>query len=198
MPTVNPQVAASGDDARYVSAEGGIYAPTSSIQRFGNNTGDGTCGTAVRFVLNVPQGATINQAYLEWRSSGGTSNTTCNVIVKAADEDDAAAPTDYTDATTRTRTTAAGTWSAVEAFVSFNWHNSVDLSAVIQEIVDRGGWVSGNHILLFVDENSSSANAYRDSISYDDDPASAPKLFVDYTEGGGATKIHRLMLLGVG
>ena len=52
---------------------------------------------------------------------------------------------------------------------------SPDLSAVIQEIVDRPGWESGNGLVLIV-----TGSGYRQAYTYDGDRQKAPLLYVEY------------------
>jgi len=50
-----------------------------------------------------------------------------------------------------------------------------DLSAIIQEIVDRSGWASGQGLALIV-----TGTGVRQAVSYDTKPATAPLLHVEY------------------
>ena len=102
----------------------------------------------IRFVLNVPRGATISNASLRLRCSH-TEAGTMNLTVRAAAADDATMPTSYTDADGRTKTTANVAWQ-LNGVTSGSDYTSGDISTVIKEVTDRGGWASGQHLLLFV------------------------------------------------
>jgi len=54
-----------------------------------------------------------------------------------------------------------------------------NIAPVIQEIVSRAGWSSGNALAIII-----TGNGERVAESYDGDPAGAPLLHIDYAEGG--------------
>ena len=68
--------------------------------------------------------------------------------------------------------------------------------------MDRAGWVAGNKMNIFVqdDADASSAGARRRWHSYAGDSAKSAKLNIDFTGGGGAptTRRYNLPTLGVG
>ena len=45
-------------------------------------------------------------------------------------------------------TTASVAWSNMAAWTAGQWYNSPDISSIIQEIVNQGGWTSGNNMAL--------------------------------------------------
>ncbi len=50
-----------------------------------------------------------------------------------------------------------------------------DIASVIQEIVDRGGWNSGNSLVIII-----TGTGTRTAEAYDGDQAGAPLLHVEY------------------
>lgn len=80
----------------------------------------------------------------------------------------------------RTKTTAAVNWTALAQGTGFV--TSPDIKDVIQEVVDRGGWASGNALTILGDDPQSTyAGA---SVDYSGTAASAAKLDVVHTAGG--------------
>jgi hypothetical protein len=144
------------DDGFYLSSN--FLRATHDYLEIGNIGNFSSNGTYIRFSnVTVPQGATITEALLTLigYDNWGTARTASVAIkIRAADEDDAAAPTSATDAKNRTRTTAAVDMSGITPDVENGtvWTTD-DLKSVIQEVVDRGGWVSGNALLIFIDNN---------------------------------------------
>lgn len=110
-----------------------------------------------RFALTAAPGETISAARLRLRMAGfsnGGSSTAVGVVSAAA-EDAAAWPSGATgplksaNAHGRPRTTATAVVSVTAADVG-QWVE-IDVTALLQEIVDRAGWTSGNPVLLYVD-----------------------------------------------
>lgn len=128
--------------------------------------------------LNIPQGAVIESAYLELTSrSTGTSATT--ITITAEDVDNANTfGSGSNDITNRTQTSASQTWimpywNAVDVA-----YQSPDISDIVQEIVNRNGWASGNSLNLLTDQTSGRRSAQ----TQDFNGATAPKLVVVYSD----------------
>ena len=56
-----------------------------------------------------------------------------------------------------------------------------DLSPVVQEIVDRAGWASGNAMAFIIESNG--VLGRRTAVSYDQNSGFAPLLHVAYNDG---------------
>lgn len=99
--------------------------------------------------VNIPEGATVCSAILVLYASSRDYNNGGSSI-KAFDEDDSALLTDKADGTSRSLTTAS------ETLVHSTWGKNfakkdADFHAVIQEVIDREGWASGNDLQLYID-----------------------------------------------
>jgi len=137
----------------------------------------------VRFPsVAIPPGVAITTAYVTFTPDSDYPTGTVTVDISAEDVDDAVAPTDATDFNGKTRTTASETW-VVGALTSGTPVNTPDLSAVIQEIVDRGGWASSNAMQFLIDYVSAGEGILRRFQAYNH--ADRPKLHVEYTYGAG-------------
>ena len=151
-----------------------------------NSAGNRTTG--VRFNnFNVPQGATILHAELDFRSRSDRSGTT-NLTITGHDVDDSnpfANGAGSNDIYSRLgdRTTASVAWSNVPEWFSGERYQSPELAPIVSEIVGRTGWVAGNAITFFI---SGTAGSLRDASTYDDHPTRSAILRVDYVNGGGS------------
>lgn len=188
MSILNTQIATSGDDGRNYSGTGG-FKTTGTIGCMGNST------NAVRLVCNaffrfdnvvIPNAATINSAHLELYPNGN-DNGSPELIVYGVDEDSAAAPTTASEFAADPHTSASVQWDAT--WVASVWEQSPDIKTIIQEIVNRGGWASGNALMLQVcdDLGSGTNNVY--AVFYDNDPALAAKLYIEYDAGAGPSVV---------
>lgn len=180
------QVAASTDDAR---TNNNTWPATANHNATGTNSviGQYPAGAwtmvGARFLgVPVPQGATIESASVSFQSNSDLSGSLVMAIA-AEDVDDAAT---FGDAHTTydaysAKTTAVAEWT-VGAWTTGNWFQSADISTVIQEIVDREGWASGNDIVLLFYAKNSSQSGYRRPRLYDyAGNASGPKLDITYS-----------------
>ena len=153
-------------------------------------------GGGMRFTnITIPQGATITEAYLTLRCSN-TGQGATNSRISAEDVDDA--PTFADNKTTfdtrwAARTTARVDWDAIPDWTLNNDYNSPEIKTVIQEIVDRGGWSSGNDIVIFWDDfedRSTHAERRHHAYAYEGSSTYAPKLIITYGAAGIKAQIN--------
>ena len=188
MATLDKQVAASSDDCRvrYVNGawELDLTATRASVGYF-----DATNlqhGSAFRFLnITIPKGATITAAYITITCRTARSATTVNTKIKGEDADSPAAFSDYTDYSGRPRTTAVVNWNNIGAWVVDTEYNSPEIKTIIQEIIDRAGWSSGNNMVIFWNDHDDlsthAADVNRIGNSYNGSTAKAPKLHIEHT-----------------
>ncbi len=142
--------------------------------------------------LGVDQADTIDLANLKISlnrvtNTGSNNNTT----VSADDVDDAPAWSQTDRPTQITPTTANVDIGTIHATTG---RKTIDVTAIVQEIVDRGGWASNNDI-RFAMLGASEAGNYG---TFDWDDYAATKntvatLEVDFTAGGPATRVQDLI-----
>lgn len=145
-------------------------------------------GSGMRFTnITIPNGAIITEAHLTLRCSVARTGETVNTRISAEDVDNAPTFADDRDAfDTRwaNRTAARVDWDAIPVWSTGTNYDSPDIKTVIQEIVDRPGWNSGQDIVIFwedfEDRSSHTAATYRQCYSYDGSVEFASKLFVTY------------------
>jgi hypothetical protein len=189
MPTLDLQVGADSDNAkRYWDGSSWVWEqPAYSGQDTGYYT-SAVCkmGGGMRFTnVTIPQGASITAAYLTLRSRYTTSVTVVNSRIKGEAADNAATFSTEADFNGRARTTASVDWDNIPAWTNGVDYNSPGIKTIIQEIVNRSGWASGNALVIFwddFDDRSTHANdACRLAKCYAQGAATAPKLHIEYT-----------------
>ncbi len=190
------QVSAAEDDLEeWIAGSGqtkvvGTMDAGSSDLEFGTeaaNNGDPQV-VGVRFAgINIPQGAVINKAYLQFQVDNTNKNTDpCAVWIKSENSDN---PVSY--ATTPFNITSrsynqdsvnwvipAGSWNAIGQNGADQ--ASTDIKSLVQSLVNRSGWTSGNAMAFTL-----KGSGLREAESYDGLPAGAAKLIVEYLGGGG-------------
>lgn len=141
---------------------------------------------AARFTsVTIPQGATISSATFTLTPfSTYTTGGTIKFHVSTQASDNAGVLTGSNgdlNITARPRSTAdAGPWT--QNSVTVNVEQSLNVTNIIQEIINRAGWVSGNAIVILVDTHAdSSIGEWQEYNSYDDSTTKAPKLDITYT-----------------
>jgi hypothetical protein len=188
---VNYQVGASADDG-YVSINSSTFKSGNDPLTYGNISGV-TYGIWFRLLnVAVAQGSTISAAYFDiYGYSGAGSSINSNIYGNNADT--ATNPTTVAEYNGKAVTTAFVPWDTTAARTYNVKYSSPDIKDVIGEIIARGGWVSGN-ALMILHKNDNSGSSSRDAYqSYDESTTKCPKLYITYTAGGGGTTIPGLI-----
>lgn len=148
-------------------------------------------GGGMRFqAVTLPNGCIITAASLKLISSGNLTGTTCNTRISAEDAadpplfaDDAAA----FDARWANRTATRVDWDNIGAWTTDDTFESVDISAVIQELVDSYDYSAGDKsIVIFWEDYEDRStidvgNPYRQCKTWD--VGGAAILVIEYIEG---------------
>jgi hypothetical protein len=168
----------SGSNDVEQSQAGSMYSTSTDIELVNDGT-NGNQTVGLRFTgLQIPQGATINTAYIQF-TCDETSTAATNLVIKGENADNSAVFTSASnDASSRAMTTASVSW-APSAWNVVNEAGAAqrtpNLAAVIQQLVNRSGWVSGNAMTFIV-----TGTGKRTAHSYESSPAFAPRLVVNY------------------
>ena len=175
--TVEVRVTSSSDDAEERAATGKMSLTSRELQM----TADGSVIQIVgmRFGgVAIPQGATILNAYVQFKVDE-TASTATSLTVQGQAADNALTFTTATgNISSRPRTGAGLAWTPIAwttVGASGPDQRTSDIASVIQEIVSRSGWVSGNALAILV-----SGTGKRVAESYNGDKAGAPLLHVEY------------------
>jgi PKD repeat protein len=178
LPSVTPvdrRVAGSSDDAEEsASAKSSINGTDLDLVYDKSNQTVGMRWTA----LDIPAHAIIRSAFIQFSSKDARSEATSLTIRGQAADNAATFTTANGNVSSRPRTTAGVSWAppAWARGVAGADQRTPDLSAVVDEIVNRPGWTSGNALALIA-----TGTGHRVAWSYDGSSASAPLLHVEYT-----------------
>lgn len=129
----------------------------------------------------IPQGATITAAYIKIYTCTYPGSGTTDTKIYADDQANPVSPGDAADHCGRTRTTQGVAWN--QEFIANQWHQSPNIAAVIQELVDSYDFSSGAAIQILWDNKATSGIKYVDFNSYDE-PLKPPQLHIEYTLAG--------------
>lgn len=101
--------------------------------------------------IYIPQGAKIDSAFLILFSHEGKSaDDVARITIAGEAADNAQTFTEDALITARPRTTATLLWEVAEEWELWESYRTPDLKNIVQEIVNRGGWASGNALALFL------------------------------------------------
>ena len=178
MTTVNYQVGAGDDDA-YENQDDTNFTLTGAVDQSASTTIGARTISGHRFTsVTVPKGADIITATLQLFILG-TANDDINVDIHGEDADNAVDFAADADTINRVRTTAAVAWVQDSLITVAAFRSSPELKTVIQEIVNRGSWVSGNAIMILCKGKSDVTKACI-TRGHEDAPSEAAKLDITY------------------
>jgi hypothetical protein len=135
--------------------------------------GDSWFRPYLRFLnVGIPPGASILLCKLKFKHLNNDWSRYTNMVVNIsfADQDSASDISDFLDWAARPRTTVT-TWNITGDWVPGEIYETVDMSQSLQDVIDRGGWQSGNSLILFLDTVSISGSYSMRYINFRDDPA---------------------------
>jgi PKD repeat protein len=181
-----PIISGDDDTLEYTSAPyAGQMYPTWTYIWLGYDSGNAaTTDEGLRFQnVTVPQGATINSAYIEYYSySSGTGDT--SIRFRTEDVDNAPAfTTGSANLTSRTFGADFVDWTLATSWTSGTKYTSPDLTTIVQPIINREGWGGGNSMVFITQGNPDNpAGTHRArTYNYSNNSTWAPRLFIDYT-----------------
>jgi len=133
----------------------------------------------LRFVgIDIPQGAQITAAWLQFTVDEPTGRTT-TLIIGAHNIGDAPAFGGHGDLRSRPQGAATVTWNParwVAAGDTTPAQRTPDLTTIIQQLTNRSDWTPGSAIALIID-----GTGKRIAESYEGSPTQAPLLHIEYT-----------------
>ena len=209
MAVLDLQISDNADDNYYRTDAGGSPSLSNNANdimagRFGDN--EKAAGSQMRFLnVTIPQGATIDTAYLTLHADDTKSSTTVNSRIRGVDADDAAMSTTTGGGAGSFEnppfTSAVVDWDNIAAWTNDTDYNSPEIKTIIQEIVDRGGWSSGNAMVIQWDDidnrSTQVGTVIRTAASRDNGGAygiaNCAKLHIEYTASAGGTTAKGFM-----
>src|SRR3989344_5738545 len=177
--TLNRQVSASSDDASQDDDGRNFNSTLSYLRVESDDEDDERRNVGIRFTnINIPRGSTINSASVEIYVDDD-NDANLDFFAHRVDNAPSFSSSPGLDVTSRTTTSASTAW--VQTNLGSGWKTSPSIRPVIQEIVNRSGWSSGNAMaILLKGKNSGSAEVTFRSWDYSGHTFGA-KLHVTYT-----------------
>ena len=196
------RVAASDDDAEEGDDGAGILDIDSSdleLVEDHENEPDRRQTIGIRLTdVAIPTGARILSAHLQFAVDEGDKNSDpfdVTIWGEAADNPAAYADTAY-NISSRDKTNASVSWSDIPFWAEDDEgqpggpdQRTPDLTAVVQEIVDRAGWKEGNAMAFIIQ-----GEGQRTAESFDGDSALAPALVVTFIGEQTTPSAYRVRL----
>ena len=147
---VNVPVVTGNDDAEEFTQgaiAGDLYLTSSDLE-LGNDLGDEQI-VGLRFQnIGVPQGATISNAYLKFHADeDDLLSSQLNIYITAENVVNAAGYTAVSfNVSSRSYIASHITWAdgTVPGWATDNYYDSPDITSLVQTIIDKQGWQSGN------------------------------------------------------
>jgi hypothetical protein len=172
--TLNIPVAASSDDAEERSSSTSLDSSDLELVYDGQIQKVG-----LRFAgLTIPKNAVITAAWVQFTADEAQSEATALTIQAQAADNAAAFTTASADISGRPRSIASVTWQPA-AWTTVRQagadQRSPDLSPILQEVVNRSGWASGNALAILI-----TGTGHRTASSFDDSASRAPVLHVEW------------------
>ncbi len=173
------QVANCYDDAHERTDTGFVYALLDGVTTGGTPDGARYSGGFLFRDVQIPHGSRVVSATLQLfaRYQSGLP-----VPLVLSGDDEPHAQDFYggpREISSRPRTTSNVTWTLSSRL--YGWVNSPDITSIVQEILDRSDWNTGNDMALFLDAAPSAVN-YAVWASFESGAELAPRLVVRFDE----------------
>ncbi|UTA48310.1 metallophosphoesterase [Simiduia sp. 21SJ11W-1] len=193
--TISKRITSSTDDVEE-RADGSIYPDSTDLEL----TYDGSSQTVgLRFRdLPIAQGTTITNAYVQFTADEVNSSAT-NLTIRAEDVNNAAPFGSAPHNVSSRPTTSASVnwqppaWNTVGA--AGIDQRTPNLKNIIQEVVNRGGWQSGNELALIIQ-----GTGERTAESFNGSASQAPQLVVEFEgpadNGGNNSEGVKIAFIG--
>ena len=182
--TIISTMSAGTDDAEELSFPSRATNLTNTYIRLGKDDVAKWVYGGIRFTnVAVPADATISNAYIQFTSSDEGYGTVTHTIYGEASDNPSTFSGTSGNISTRSKTSASATWvppSWTEANASGIAQRTADISSIIQELVNRPGWQSGNDIAIIIVYGAPASGDMRPAHSYDGNSVKAPYLLVKY------------------
>jgi len=192
LTTVTAKPTEVNDDCDTDSGAGGTINLVGVNLVFGTDAAGDNLHTGVRFrAVAVPQYATVTAAFIRLNAV----NALANVIMRARIYgEDIGAPAifgTYPNFVGRIRTEHYVDWHDIANWAAATLYDTPDISLIVQEIVNRADWATGQDMVMFVqndETNPSDVNATRDFESWDAVGVLEAEIHITYADEGYISK----------
>lgn len=175
VPTLEIIVSASSDDAE--ESEAGTMNLLSSDLGLGHETTDQIVGIRFQNVV-VPKGALIKKAYIQFdvEQDVNMNPVDLHIFGEASDNPAAFSATSH-NISDRVKTDQFLGWNTLLDWHMGEQHKTPDLRSVVQAIVGRAGWSSGNAMVFMIQGSGERIANSHDGMGV------PPLLHIEYQEG---------------
>ena len=190
LTTLQVRINQENDDAEERTSDGAMTLNSSDLE-FITDTPD-IQQVGMRFnQITVPKNATIGSAFIQF-TTDETDTVSTNLTIKGEANDNSPIFTNSPNNISARTTTASSvawspaSWSVVGA--AGNDQKTPDLKTIVQEIVNRSNWESGNSIVFIVNGTGKrTAESINGAIIDHKDPTLSPLLSITYGSGAAGT-----------
>jgi len=117
--------------------------------------------TFIRFTeVSIPQGATIRNAFIKLISYNDQTLSGVSLTVYCVDADNQLAPTSKIQLD-GLPLTAGTVWSNLPRWEDDKSYNSINITSQLNSVVNRSGWVSGNAVVIVLNNSGGVSGIYR-------------------------------------
>jgi len=177
--SVSVRVSSGSNDAEE-NSRGQMYTTSSDLELVYDSSVQ-TVG--IRFTnVKVPKGATIVNAYLQFKVDKATSGTVNLKIQGQASPNPSAFSSQRYNISSRPRTLSFVNWappSWTKVGAAGPEQATPNLAPVIQEIINQSNWAPGNSVVIIITGNA----AKRVAEAYEGDRSGAPLLYISFNTG---------------
>ena len=189
--SVTSVISVNANDGSLVASDGSWWPDDPYLNVGGNWYDEEEVGDkyhmTLRFLdITIPQGSTITSAYIRMIVADTRGDLGTNIIIRGDDVDNSgalsASHAEKGGGSGLTSTTQTVNWNPGAATVNTT-KNTPSLVSIVQEIVDRAGWSSGNAMTFGLDASNfaeDTSNFYPFFASSDVHEADRPTLFIEY------------------
>ncbi|MDD4282938.1 MAG: hypothetical protein PHX03_04020, partial [Bacilli bacterium] len=136
--------------------------------------------------IDIPKGSIVKSAKIKFKSSdspSGDMDQYTKTILYFNNVGNAVAPLNFDDMENKNKTTNNVTWEMPET-IGNTWYESPDISALVQEVINRSDWQSGNALMLLHTRHPDiTCCEFNDRTfkSYETGAENAPQLIITYS-----------------
>jgi hypothetical protein len=184
--TIDVRINSANSDAEERLDDNSMYMNSSDIELVFDDNREQKVG--MRFEnIQIPQNATITNAYIQFTVDEIDSGETNVVIVGEASSDPLIYSNTNSNITNRVETTHSVEWSSIPPWTMIDEagddQKTPSLVDIVQEIIDQTGWQSGNAMAFMIKagNNCSDMSCQRTAESYNGDSDRAPLLHIEFT-----------------
>lgn len=176
--TIAVNISSGNDDAE---DKGGISNDTNDeVLNIGESDNDGAGYIGLRFQnVSIPKNSIITNAYITFTSNANQGTNPSDTVIYAEDSSSPSAYNGTTLIRNRTKTSTSVSWSNIPDWSINGIYNTSNISSLVQSIINRNDWVSGNNIAFIIQNNT--VNARRPARSYESPSNKTLRLTIEFT-----------------